>query len=197
MQRRKHRRIRLLKNKRIVLPLCLLLVLGLAAGATLAFIQMATNTVENTFTPAKVEIEIHEDKTATEKKNIQLENLVTENAVPVYVRATLAIYWQDTIDETLQIVAPPAGGAVEVGGLLSNGWFKDGNGIYYYANVLQPGEKTTVMLDEIKVTLPEDSTAQCVIDVHAEAIQAEPVSAVEGAWGVKVIDGLLYQNGSA
>lgn len=176
--------------RKTLLIVCLLLTFVLAAGTTVAFIQMSTNSVQNTFTPARVQIEILEEKTDTQKQNIQIRNLNTERDVPVYVRATLVIHWQDTIDGTMQIIAPPAGGSVAVGKVMDD-WFQVGD-TYYYKYVLQPGMESSVMLEPIKVTLPDGSTAQCVVDVRAEAIQAEPAAAVESAWPVKVgADGSL------
>ena len=50
------------------------------------------------------------------------------------------------------------------------------------------------MLGDITVTIPEGSTAKCYIDVRAEAIQAEPKTAVETAWtDVEVVDGRLSE----
>ena len=179
-----------------LLIVCLLLTFVLAAGATVAFIQMSTDAIQNTFSPAKVEIEILEDQTATRKQNIKIKNLKTEEAVPVYVRATLVINWEDTIDGTMQIIAPPDGGKVEVGDV-RGGWFQVGD-IYYYKKVLQPGEVSSVMLNDIIVTLPEESTAQCIVDVHAEAIQAEPAVAVTSAWrDVHVSGGELVAGGGS
>ena len=168
-----------------------LLFLG-AVGGTMAFLLDTTSRVENTFTPAEVKITINENKTDNQKKNIQIKNTKTDNAVPVYVRATLVIYWKDTIDGVLQTIAPPTGGNVQIGEVQPD-WFSIGD-IYYYSKALQPDETTSKMLGDITVTIPEGSTAKCYIDVRAEAIQAEPKTAVETAWkDVEVVDGRLSE----
>ena len=169
------------KRKRPVLLIaCIVLVVLVTAGSTLAYIMTSTNQVENTFTPANVTVSIDETKTANTKSNITITNNKTDRAVTAYVRATLEIYWTDTIDGQSVVIAPPAGAAVSVGNVLS-GWFQVGE-IYYYTAPVAPGASTTAMLGTITVTVPDGSTAQCHVDIHAEGIQAEPSSAVESAW---------------
>jgi len=99
----------------------------------------------------------------------------------------LVIYWTDTIDGNSVVVAQPRDAEVSIGSLLNNGWFQVGE-IYYYENPVSPDASTTTMLDTITVTIPEGSTAQCHIDVHAEGIQALPASAVETAWSDVDVD---------
>ena len=78
------------------------------------------------------------------------------------------------------VIPQPAGASVAVGNVL-DGWFQVGE-IYYYAAPVAPGAGTTAMLGTITVSVPDGSTAQCHVDIHAEAIQAEPNTAVESAW---------------
>lgn len=169
-----------------MLLISVVLLLCLATAGTIAFLQDATNKVENTFTPAHVEIKPSENVDETKKSDIQFENT---GDVPVYIRATLAIYWTDEFDTTddgvdnptEQTIAKPATAKIEGGTTLDKDWFQVGD-IYYYSKSVAPGKFTSVMLDEITVTVPEGSTVQCHIDVHSEAIQAEPETAVGQAW---------------
>ena len=148
----------------------------------------------NTFKPAEVTVTINETKTATTKSDISFTNPNTEKAVPVYIRATLVINWTAAIDGKTVAIAPPAEGSVALGTLL-NEWFQVGE-IYYYPNVIAPGGSTPVMMTPITVILPDGSTAQCHIDIHAEAIQAEPAVAVENAWNdVNVVNSKLVAAG--
>lgn len=183
------------KKKHGILIISLVLLIAMVVGGTTAYLKDSTDAVENTFTPAKVEITINEDTSSNTKSNITFTNPDKENAVPVYIRATLVIYWKDTINGKTEVIAQPSGGSVDVGSLLNNGWFQVGD-IYYYGQPVKPGESTSVMLDTITVTVPEGSTAKCYIDVRAEAIQADPVTAAESAWkDINVINGKLEAAG--
>lgn len=188
-QGRYHRPVkkRRAREKSNILIVSLVLMIGIVVGGTAAYLQDMTNTVENTFTPAKVEITMTETKTDTTKSKIEFQNT---GDVPVYIRATLVVYWTDVIDGEEQVIAKPDGASVSEP-VAQSGWFKVGD-IYYYHYKVEPGTETSVMTDEIKVTIPAGSTARCQIDVRAEAIQAIPTDAVEDAWAdVNVSDGEL------
>lgn len=202
VSKKKHR------SKHSMLIVSLVLLIAVAIGGTIAYLRDATNAVTNTFTPAEVKVTIHEDKDATTKSNIKFTNPDMENGkpldtVPVYIRATLVVYWKDADGN---IIAPPKDSAVKVGSVDINDapaknnedpvsdWFKVGS-IYYYPDPVAPGETTSVMLDTITVSIPNGSTAKCYIDVRAEAIQATPDTAVEQAWpdvAVNDADGTLF-----
>lgn len=179
MNMRKGKYLKHKKRKPVILIVCLVLLLVAAVGGTVAYLQATSDKVTNTFTPAEVEITPTEvvDHTTNTKKNIQFKN---DSTVPVYIRATLVIYWTDTINGTEQTIAPPAANLVSVGSV-KDGWFRVGD-IYYCCAPVAPGDSTGVMLEPITVTLPDGSTAQCHIDVRSEAIQAEPESVVKAAW---------------
>ena len=155
-----------------------LVLLAAAAMGTLALIQVNTGTVSNTFVPPNVNISINENKTQDLKSDITFTNT---GDTEVYIRAALVIYWQDTIDGELVTVAKPEGASVTVGDP-AGGWFRVGD-IFYYSLPVAPGGQTAVMNGENRVTgIPDGSTASCIIDVRAEAIQASPADAVEAAW---------------
>ena len=173
-----------------ILFISLVMLLVVIVGGSMAFLQDATNKVENTFTPAQVTIDPTESVNEDTKSNIKFTN--TGN-VPVYIRATLVIYWTDVIDGESQVIAQPTGANVEIGAVQS-GWTKNGD-IYYYDSPVKPNESTGVMLDPITVTVPTGSTAQCHIDVRAEAIQADGlgsgVTTAQEAWAAaKAVQGV-------
>ena len=177
------------KNRTAILFISLVLLLAVAVGGTVAYLRATSGSLTNTFIPAEVTITPNEDVTEDTKSNISFTN---EGNIPVYVRATLVIYWTDTINGLEQTIAPPASSNVSIGAVNENeGWFKVGD-IYYYSEPVAAGESTAVMLEPIVVTLPDGSSAQCHIDVRAEAIQAIPASVVENAWAdVNVSNGML------
>lgn len=177
------------RKKPGILIVSLVLLLAVVVGGSVAFLQDTTNQVENTFTPAKVEIDPTESTESLDeegyteytKSQISFSNPKDDDAVPVYIRATLVVYWSDMINGEEQVIPKPAGATITGGTVLGTDWFQVGD-IYYYGNQVGPGASTSVMLDTITVTIPDGSTAKCYIDVRAEAIQATPTTAVEEAW---------------
>ncbi len=169
-----------------ILFISLVLLAAVVVGGTVALLIDSTDAVTNTFSPVDVKIEINENKTDTTKSKITITNVETDAAVPVYVRATLVIYWKDTINDVEQIIPMPAGADVTTPAARS-GWFMVED-IYYYESPLDPGDTTNVMTDVITVTVPKGSTAKCFIDVRAEAIQAQPAAAVKDAWRDVYVD---------
>lgn len=183
MRKGKYLKPKAKKKKPVILILSLVLLLAVAVGGTVAYLRATSGSVTNTFTPAEVAIHPTEsvDTTNNTKSNIKFQN--TGN-VPVYIRATLAVYWKDSEGN---FVAPPAGSSVKVGDVdiqnaqpLSN-WTKVGD-IYYYNLEVAPNGWTDVLLDTITATVPDGYT--CHIDVHAEAIQTDGMSATsaQDAW---------------
>lgn len=178
------------RRKPGILIISLVLLFTMVIGGTAAYLKGTTNSVENTFKPGSVEISIDEKTTHSTKSNITFVNTKTATAIPVYIRATLVIFWTDVINGEEQIIAPPANCSV-TGGDPANGWFKVGD-IYYYPDAVDPGEATAVMADVITVNIPEGSTVKCYIDVRAESIQTQPETVVSRVWtDVKVSDGKL------
>lgn len=162
------------RSTRSILVISLVL-LGIVVGGTVAYLLDSTNPVTNTFTPAEVKIDPTEATTPTTKSDIKFSNSGT---VPVYIRATLVVYWKDAVGNT---IPTPAGASVTVPTALGDDWILVGD-IYYYQNAVVPGYPTSVMLtDAIEIEVGS-SGATCYIDVRAEAIQAEPTNAVEAAW---------------
>lgn len=192
-------------KKRIpALIISLVLLVLVTVGGVVAYLMDTSLSVTNTFKPAEVVITINESTTETTKSNITFTNPSLEenpNVVPVYIRATLEIHWTDFFESENRIIAAPSGSSVTGGNILKdeNGnsdWFKVGD-IYYYSKVVEPGQSTEIMADTITVTIPDGSTAKCIINVRAEAIQAEPTNAVLAAWGTDVkvnSDGTLAAN---
>lgn len=167
------------KKTRVLLA-SLALLLVLSVGGTIAYLMDSTGPVVNTFDPAEAKVTITEDFDGQTKKDIVIEN---ESDFPAYIRATLAIYW---IDGNGVIVKPTDCRISEI--TINSGWVKRGEIYYYTAPVakngtvalLEPGTAITAYIS------PEFSDYRLVVEVLAEAIQAEPKTAVETAWGVSV-----------
>lgn len=173
-------------NKRYTLLLISLTILfTVVIGGTLAYLLDSSDKVENTFTPAKVTVNIHEVKQQNIKYNIYVTNatLASKDAVPVYVRAKLVVYWTDMINNKEQVIPKPDNAEIVIPAPV-NGWFLVDD-TYYYPLVVKPGDSTLAMVlqaNPITVTVPAGTSIKCYVDVRAEAIQAEPSDAVEAAW---------------
>lgn len=77
---------------------------------------------------------------------------------------------------------------------LRQNWLDGGNGLYYYALPVEPGESTAVLCEPMKLETSVSPTGVTVyqqITVLAEAVQALPEKAAREAWGVTVKNGRI------
>lgn len=200
MYRGKHElpRNRKMKYRRFsVLLASLLLIAVVGVGATVAYLMDVTDEVRNTFSPTAADITVTEDFNNNVKKSV----IVTNNGeIPVFVRATLAIYWTDAQGV---IVKPNGCQHSEI--VLGSGWieYPTNSGIYYYTQKLTSGAKTSSLINPehpiTTVITPDGVNYNLVVEVLTEAIQAEPLDAVREAWGVTIADGSVtkYTGGGA
>ena len=173
-------------NKSIRKRSCLIalaLILGLTlVGGTLAYLYDRTKPVVNTFTPSKVDTEIKEDLEGNVKKNVKIENT---SDIDAYIRADIVVTWQDEAGNVLG--EKPALGTDYTMTQTSTDW-KEIKGLYYYTKKVSPNAPdnfTTNLIDSCtpKVTAPVKGYTLHV-EILAEAIQAEPDTAIIDAWGV-------------
>lgn len=166
--------------------IALVLIICVAVGGTIAYIVTQTDKVENKFTPADVQIEIHETFNGTDKSSITVENVNDAKNVPCYIRVKLVSNMQDKDGNVIGSAAINAFN-------LNDKWFKGNDGCYYYKNVVAVGDATENLLAAgEKITLANGQ----VVEVLAEGIQATPETAVTSAWPVKVVNGQLENKGA-
>ena len=171
------------RSKRILLLVALVMILTAAIGGTIAYIVTSTTAVENTFTPAKVETEINETFDGTVKTNVSVKNT---GDVAAYICAAIVVSWKTTTGETYAVA--PTAEEYDIS-LNETDWVKIGD--YWYCKApVAVGANTAVLIQNCKlkdeVTPPEGYYLS--VDVITSAIQAEPVDAVTGSWGV-TLDG--------
>lgn len=171
------------RNKKILLSLLVLTAL-LAVGVTLAFMFRQTEPVKNKFIDAEVACSVVETFDGEQKTSIQVRN---DGNIDCYLRVRLVSYWQNKDGEIVgKASAMPQ---VELG----EGWTAgkaggtgDPERVYYYTKPVAAGETTeTNLLKTPLVLVQEDyngETVYQVVEVFAEAIQAEPKEAVKAAW---------------
>lgn len=173
-------------GKLATLTLVLVLLLGLVVGGTVAFLVTHTAQVDNTFTPAEVKISIDENIANNKKTSIQIQNDKTDEAIPVYVRATLVSNWADK-DEKICINHSGDELVLDLG----ENWVKGSDGYYYYTQPVAVGAKTDNLLSENSYIelIAADDGCSLQVEVIASAIQADGVTgdginAVVDAWGI-------------
>ena len=89
---KKRRKSRVRMNRATVLLMAILMLIGVVAGSTVAYLIDTTGQVANTFEYAKVSCEITENFDKTTKSNVQVKNTGTTDA---YIRATYVVNWLD------------------------------------------------------------------------------------------------------
>lgn len=166
----------------LILSLCL--IFALAVGTTLAYLKANTSPVTNTFKAATSEIKIDENVENGEKSSIKVENIGTATS---YVRVKLVMNWVDGNGKVVSGNNLPKVTLKE-----GSDWFLGTDGIYYYTKPVAPTGQTSNLLDGNPITQP-NAPEGCHLEVTvlAESIQAAPSTAVEGAWAVKVVNGVL------
>lgn len=201
------------RKKRRLAPwaaLALALVLTLSVGGTIAYLITDTDPVENTFTPAEVEIEIEETVTNNTKTSIAVKNIGDTDA---YICVTLVSNWGKMVDGKWVVCGDTShnhSNFTFYTNDLGVNWIEIG-GYYYYTSPVKHGNNnnnvTSNLLgkkgtEQVVIPLNQDEENDCIqqVTVLAQAIQAEGVNAegkrpVELAWGVSVnADGTIKVN---
>lgn len=166
-----------------VLAICIVLLVCLTIGGTVAWLVSSTSPVENTFIPGRVETEVTESFDGTTKTAV---NAVNKGNIDAYIRIKLVTY---RVNEQGQQI----GGTAEIPEFtLGEGWIAK-DGYYYYTSPVAPGERPAANLAEsITLTSYNDADGgKQVIEVMAEAIQSLPASTVADTWHVTVTDGII------
>ena len=171
------------------------LVTVAAVGVTLAFMFKKAN-VKNTFVPAEVFCTVHEkldgeDITESAAKGGEKTDIRVENTGKVneYLRVRLVSYFVDAGGNVTG--AEPS---VYPDITLNDGWTAGSNHTYYYTKKVEPGGFTSAMCQPFTLAekvLRDGTTIYQVVEVFAEAVQAEPADAAHEAWGVTVEDGTI------
>ena len=173
----KPRRSRVRMNKTAVLLLAVILLAGAVIGTTVAYLTTNTDSIANNFEYAKVTCEVKEDFDGNTKKDVQIRN--TSN-ISAYIRATYVVYWAD---KDGNVVVNPDGYNYSITENPGSKWVKNGD-FFYYPSPVASGGLTDGSLLTCKLTdSPANPEYFLHVEIIASAIQSEPVSAVQEAWG--------------
>lgn len=176
-------------NKYLLLLASLALVVTAVIGTTLAYLVSSPPAVTNTFTPGKITSKVDEELVNGKKSNVKIQNTGNGDA---YIRAKVVITWRDEAGNVLA-EQPVKGTDYTISDSSAEGWFKcNTDGFYYWDSKVPAGKLTGVLIDKLEQKNFPDGH-ELHVEILAEAIQAEPADAVEGAWtAVKVgTDGKL------
>lgn len=177
---KKRRKSRVRMNRATVLLMAILMLIGVVAGSTVAYLIDTTGQVANTFEYAKVSCEITENFDKTTKSNVQVKNTGTTDA---YIRAAYVVNW---LDKDGGIVASvPAGYSYNLAVNPDSKW-KEIGGYYYYPDPVAPNGSTEGSLLNCTVAYPENPEYTLSVEILATAVQSQPAGAVTDAWGVTV-----------
>lgn len=182
-----------INKKVILLAVSLMLILSAAIGGTVAYLIDQTDSITNTFTPAKVTPRIEEKfPNQSVKKDVQIKN---DGDIPAYIRVKVVVTWKDK-DHNVYGAAPVLGKDYTWTMPESSKWFSNGD-FYYYSEPVAAKGTTEILFTDCKlkdgVKAPDGYNLS--VDIHAQAIQAEPTTAVTSAWRVTVgADGTLSAN---
>ena len=155
-------------KKPILLLLSLLLIIGVAVGGTAALLTVKLKPLQNTFYPAVV------DCTVTEMDGAY--TVTNQGNIPAYIRVAVVANW--TRDGQVYGLEPITAEDYRI--TAADGWTLL-NGYYYYTQPVAPGAAALPVVVSPVGEAPEGCVfSVCVL---AEAIQSEPVSAAQEAWG--------------
>ena len=188
-----------MKNKGLKRALLLLVLVAVLATPVYAYMIHRSQTVANSFSPAKVSCKTNETFVDNEKTSITVTN--TGN-IDAYIRVRLVFYWKDSKGFAVARDMKP-----EINPNLhpelirydQENWIKGDGLTYYYKKPVAPGEATPNLLTQkIAWSSVKDETTAGVdyyyhpaLDIVAEAIQSLPEKAAESAWNVSIQEDVI------
>lgn len=134
-QRRKRRRK--LNNRALILLASLVLIVGMAAGGTVAWLITNTGAVQNTMVPASVPITINETVNSTTKTKTSV--VVTNNGnTDAYIRVAIVA---NAVDEAGNVIA----GTPPTYNVDTTNWELMDDGYYYYKGIVHAQSSTPAL----------------------------------------------------
>lgn len=176
------------KKKISAVAICLLLTAVMAVGGTLAWLIDTSTTVTNTFKPAEVGNYVNETFDGTTKTNVTIKNNINNNEkdpeiVDAYIRATVAVTWQDGNGNML-LASPNDYSLVYA---KDTGWISASDEFWYYTSKVAPDGETGVFISSCSsnTTVAEAMAAKGYylhVEILSQSVQAEPYTVVGNVW---------------
>ena len=181
VKRRRKSKVRM--NRATVLLMAILMLIGVVAGSTVAYLITKTDGVANTFEYGKVSCDVGETFDGKTKKDVYVTNTGNVNA---YIRATYVVNWVDSAGNI--VASNPDGYSYTITENPEGKWIRNAtDGYFYYPTPVAPGKSTDPSLLECTVKYPPDLTTPeytLSVEILATAVQSEPANAIYEAWGV-------------
>ncbi len=174
-----------LSVRTVVVISSILALLLCVTGITIAYIIDKTESLTNTFKPSQVSCQVVEktwENGGTVKENVQILNTGDTSA---YIRSAIVVTWQNEKGEVYS-KAPVLESDYTIS-INTDDWELGSDGYYYHRNAVNSGSFTNILINSCTVTgtAPADGYTLSV-EILANAIQSEPDSAVNDAWGASV-----------
>ena len=181
------------KRLKIVAGLLLsLLIVGVAAGVTLAYMVERTPDAKNTFVPVTVDSK----PVSTAQGRMAVMN---QGDVTAYIRATVTVNWVSLDEEgnaagTYHMNGPVDGVDFSITYDASGSWKKGTDGFWYYTAPVAAGSLTQdLIVSVVRMTDPPEGYGMSV-EIMTTGIQSTPAQAVEQAWNVSLNGDSLLPN---
>lgn len=174
--------------------IALLAAASLTTGTVAAYLAVASNYIENTFSAEnQVDPSVAETFSGTKKENVYVQ--VGDPGYAVYVRAAIVVTWKNSDDKVWSAAPQPEEYSLTIG----EGWEKGTDGFYYHLAPVQSGGSTKVLITECSpIDQAPESGYTLSVEIMAQTIQAlgttddGEIPAVQDAWDVGVGgDGML------
>lgn len=179
-------------RKGLVALMALVLVLGVTASGTLAWLSKGTQPVVNTFTMGNVVPEIEETFDDVTKTDVYVTN---NGNVPAFVRVKLLFSWQEEVaDGVYEIVGVPVKESdISYEWGTDSYWQKGSDGYYYYTQPVNGEDRTGNLLESVTVNSDSESGGlyHLSLNILVDAVQAAPDQAAHDTWGVTVSNGAI------
>ena len=143
------RKLKLLQSKQslaIKLVICLILLLMISVGGTIAFVVTHTSEIRNTFTESVVKCEVDETFKDNVKSNVSIKNTGDTTA---HIRAFVNVTWMNESGQVAS-VSPIESTDYRID-YFDSGWLKGSDGYYYYSLPVQPNNKTAVLINSCEL----------------------------------------------
>ena len=191
------RKLKLLQSKQslaIKLVICLILLLMISVGGTIAFVVTHTSEIRNTFTESVVKCEVDETFKDNVKSNVSIKNTGDTTA---YIRAFVNVTWMNESGQVASV--SPIESTDYIIDYSTSGWLKGSDGYYYYSLPVQPNNKTEVLINSCQLleTTSAPDGYYLSVEIVCSAIQSTPVSVVRDIWHVQLSgDEIVGVNGN-
>ncbi len=168
-------------NKKIAFLLAVTsILLTLSIGESVSFIKTETEPVLNEFLPVKVTCEIEETFENGVKSDVYVRNT---GDVDAFIRATVVVNFVS--DDGKVLATAPVENTDYSVTWGPTGWKKGSDGFWYFESRVVPGGATSDLVETATaINIPDGYRLN--IQMIASAIQSDPETAVEQAWGVTV-----------